>query len=143
MGRAGLLLALVACGAPPAPVEPTPPPEVVADAPPTPPPEIRADLPVGKSPMTIVASRRDDALVWTDETGAIWTMPSRGGTPQQLSDQHHPGFAFRVFEAGDAILATTRGDVLRVDLRAGRVTPLGIRLPEYPESSVADGEFMY
>ena len=45
--------------------------------------------------------------------------------------------------AGDRIRATSRGDVLDVDLASGRVSKLNIALPEYPEASVADAEYMY
>ena len=47
------------------------------------------------------------ALVWTDSTGAIWTMASDGSTPpKQLSDQHL-GFAFSLVVAGDQACAST------------------------------------
>jgi len=49
-------------------------------------------------------------------------MPATGGEPRQLSDQKHPDFAFHVFAAGDAVLATSRKDVLRVTLPDGPVT---------------------
>ncbi|MDB4959757.1 MAG: hypothetical protein JWO36_7326 [Myxococcales bacterium] len=102
----------------------------------------RMDLPVGESPMSIVVVGR--ALVWTDSTGALWTMAKDGsGTPKQLSDQHL-GFAFSLVVAGDHVFASTKKDLLEIDLAAPAVTHAGIRgLADQPEAVVADDRFVY
>lgn len=83
---------------------------------------------------------RGGALYWTDNTGAVWTMPATGGTPQRLSDGRD--FAFKVVAAGDALIASTRKDLLAVGDTV--VTKLGVRgLVEYPEEIVADEAFVY
>ena len=72
-------------------------------------------------------------------------MPSDGsGTPRQLSDQKRPSFAFQLFTAGEEVLATSRGDLLRVGVPDGPVTLAKIRgLLEYPIAAAADASFIY
>lgn len=92
--------------------------------------------------MSVLSTGR--ALVWTDQAGAIWTKPIEGGSPKQLSDQKHPDFAFSLLAAGDAIFATARHGLLRVDLEAGTVAPLEVTgLPDQPEDAVADRDHLY
>jgi hypothetical protein len=134
----GLML-VVGCGgaptAPPPKVERPPPLEQVT-------PEARLEVTVEMSPMSVVST--GTRLVWTDQAGAIWTMPATGGDKQQLSDQKRPDFAFSLLLAGDTVLATSRHGVLRVALPAGPVTKLDISgLPDQPEDSVADAGYMY
>ena len=131
---------IAACGPPVAKqvesptVDPTP---VAKPTPPKRPP--RVTFSVGPSPTSIAV--RGDALFWTDSAGSIWTMPTTGGTPRQLSDQRSPDFAFKVVAAGNAVIASTRKDLLTV---ADAVTKLNIRgLVEYPEEIVADEAFVY
>jgi hypothetical protein len=102
----------------------------------------RLDLAVSESPMKLVVTGH--ALVWTDMTGAIWTMPSDGsGTPKQLSDQHL-GFAFGLVAVSDGVFAATKKDLLKVDLASQTVTLAGIRgLADQPEEIVADDHFIY
>jgi hypothetical protein len=71
-------------------------------------------------------------------------MPVDGGEPRPLSDQKRPGFAFHLFTAGGQVLATARGDLLRVGLPDGPVTPARIRgLAEQPLEAVADASSIY
>jgi hypothetical protein len=120
---------------PPRPEEPRP--EIAQPVPPRRPAKVTFD--VAPSPMSIAV--RGDALFWTDSTGSIWSMPSTGGTPRQLSDQRAPDFAFKVVAAGTAIVASSRKDLLSV---GDSVTKLNIRgLVEYPEEIVADEAFVY
>jgi hypothetical protein len=121
-----VLIALAGC---PTPAPPPPPPTTIERPPPqlTPPPpklELRTDFAVGDSPMTIAVWR--DHLVWTDAAGAIWSMPTSGGTPKQLSDQQAPNFAFKLFLAGDELFATSRKDLLRIASPDGPVTMAGV-----------------
>jgi len=103
--------------------------------------ETRRDLTVEMAPMSVLSTGR--ALVWTDQAGAVWTMPV-GGEPKQLSDQKHPDFAFSLFAAGDQLFATGRHGVLKVDLEAGSVTTLPVTgLPDQPEDAVADRDYLY
>jgi hypothetical protein len=103
----------------------------------------RADLPTGEAPTSLVVA--DGTLLWTDMAGGIWSMPADGsGTPRQLSDQKRPGFAFQLFTAGREVLATSRGDLLRVGVPGGPVTLAKIRgLVEYPIAAAADASFIY
>lgn len=133
---------LAACG-PPAtkkvepPPRPEPPPVATREPPPKRP--ARETFDVSPSPTSITVRR--GTLYWTDAAGSIWTMPTTGGTPRQLSDQRAPDFAFKVVAAGDAILASSRKDLLRV---GADVAKLGVRgLVEYPEEIVADEAAVY
>jgi len=81
------------------------------------------------------------ALYWTDAAGSIFTMPSTGGTPKQLSDQQHPDFAFKIVATGNAVVASTRKDLLRVDAAVTKANVKG--LVEYPEEIVADAAAVY
>ena len=94
---------------------------------------------VSPSPQSIAVS--GGALYWTDGAGSIWTMPSTGGTPRQLSDQKTPDFAFKVVAAGNAIVASTRKDLLSVGEHVAKLNVKG--LVEYPEDIVADEQFAY
>ena len=137
-----VVVALVACGQPAKPIDrpqPKPEPEVVEQqaAPPKRPARMTFD--VSPSPMSIAAT--GGALYWTDGAGSIWTMPSTGGTPRQLSDQKSPDFAFKVVAAGSAIVASTRKDLLAVGDRVAKLNVKG--LTEYPEEIVADDAFVY
>lgn len=139
--RCVAVLALIAActqpaPAPPAPPRPPPPPVAVDAAPPRP---AREAFAVAPSPMSIVVA--GGALYWTDGAGSIWTMPATGGTPRQLSDQRTPDFAFKLVTAGDAVLASTRRDLLRVGATVEKLHVRG--LVEYPEDIVADDAFVY
>lgn len=148
--RAFVFALLAACGAPSTPT-PTPPPEPQGDREvrtalpvPEPPPVVaRQDFAVGESPMSLIVS--GGYLYWTDSTGAIWSMPSDGsGTPKQLSDQRTPNFAFRLFTAGDQVLATSRKDLLRVASPDGPVTLAGVKgLLDNPEEATGGSGFAY
>jgi hypothetical protein len=127
---------------------PAPPPEPPRRPPPgdaAPPRPARADLDTGAggSPPSVVLA--GGALVWTDTAGGIWSMPADGGgEPRQLSDQKTPSFAFHLFTAGREVLATSRGDLLRVGVPDGPVTLAKIRgLVEYPLEAAADASFIY
>ena len=138
---------LVACGSPqPAPSPPPPPPQVeqpVADEMPevaAPPARVDYDLPT--SPMSLVIA--GDAMVWTDSTGAIWTMPVAGGEPRQLSEQHSHGFAFHPVVVGTEVFVSGKRDFWRVALPAGPVTKMNARgLLEDPEEVVSDETSIY
>jgi hypothetical protein len=83
-------------------------------------------------------------LVWTDSSGAIWSMPTAGGEPRKLSDQRTPDFAFKVVAAGNGVVASSRKDLLLVDVRANTVAKANVKgLVEYPEEIVADEAFVY
>jgi hypothetical protein len=135
---------IAACGPTAKPeVRPLPPveqpPPVVTQQPVPPKRPARVVFDVGPSPTSLAV--HGDALYWTDAQGSIWTMPSTGGTPRQLSDQRAPDFAFKVVAAGTGVVASTRKDLLRV---GEAVTKLNIRgLVEYPEEIVADEAFAY
>ncbi|MBA3502007.1 MAG: DUF5050 domain-containing protein [Myxococcota bacterium] len=136
-------LLLAACGQPVAKkVERLPPADVpppVAEKPVPPKRPARVAFSVAPSPTSIAI--QGDQLYWTDALGSIWTMPSTGGTPRQLSDQRSPDFAFKVVSTGTGVVASTRKDLLRV---GETVTKLNIRgLVEYPEEIVADEAFVY
>jgi hypothetical protein len=128
------LVLLIACGQPQKAIEPKP---VVVVEPDAAPPQKRAreEFAVGEGPVSIAV--RGGALYWTDGMGAIWTMPSTGGTPKQLPI---PDFAFKIVNAGDALVASSRKDFLRV---GDTVEKMNLRLPELPEEVVADGEHVY
>ena len=143
--RSVVVVALIAaCGPsappkvePPRPVVDEPPPVATQPVPPKRP--ARIAFSVGPAPTSIAV--HGDALYWTDAQGSIWSMPSTGGTPRQLSDQRSPDFAFKVVATGNGIVASTRKDLLRV---GETVTKLNIRgLVEYPEEIVADEAFAY
>lgn len=104
--------------------------------------EIRHDITVEMSPMSVVST--GTAVVWTDQAGAIWTMPAGGREPKQLSDQKRPGFAFSLLLAGSSVLATGRRGMFAVDLTDSQVREVPITgLPDQPEDSAADAEHMY
>lgn len=143
------------CSAPASPPRTEPPrtePPPADEAPARP---ARADLPTGEAPTSLVAL--DGTLLFTDMAGGIWSMPADGsGAPRQLSDQKRPGFAFQLFTAGRQVLATSRGDLLRVGVPGvpgapgapgapgGPVTLAKIRgLLEYPIAAAADASFIY
>ena len=139
MSRFALVL-LIACGQPPKPVAPRPEPVQAAE------PTVQADasakqrpareaFAVGPSPVSIAV--RGGALYWTDGFGAIWTMPSTGGTPAKLAT---PDFAFKIMKAGDKLVASTRKDFLRV---GDTIEKMNLRLPELPEDVVADDAHIY
>lgn len=135
---------MFACaGTPPPPPSSPPPQEAPAPEPePEPPPlPARIEYPAGLSPMSVVVA--GDALVWTDSTGAIWTVPIAGGDPVQLSDQHGAGFMFHPVVAGGDVFVSTKRDFVRVTLPRGPVTKLGLALAEDPEEVVAEGDTIY
>jgi len=133
---------VAACGGTPSQPRPTEPDMPVVRSAEPEKREPRSDFVVGMSPTSLVST--GSALVWTDGMGGVWTMPVRGGEPKQLSDQKTPSFAFSLFRAGDAVLATSRGDLLHVGLPDGPVTKLGVvGLPDQAEESVADDVFIY
>lgn len=144
-----MLVLLIACGAPAKPVEPRPgvartepvrtgaetgtEPVRTGAAPAQRP--AQETFAVGPSPVSIAV--RGGALYWTDGAGSIWTMPSTGGTPSKLTT---PEFAFKIVNAGDALVASTRKDFLRV---GDTVQKMGLQLPELPEEVVADAAHVY
>lgn len=92
--------------------------------------------------MTLVVWR--DHLVWTDAAGAIWSMPTSGGTPKQLSDQKSPSFAFKLFVAGTELFATSRKDLLHVAGPEGPVTMAGVlSLADNPIDATGTGDHVY
>lgn len=104
--------------------------------------EERSEVTVEMSPTSVVST--GGRLVWSDQAGAIWTMPIAGGTPKQLSDQRRPDFAFSLLLAGERVFATARHGLLAVDLEAGTVVPLAVTgLPDQPEEAVADAQALY
>lgn len=109
----------------------------------TPPPvERRTDIPVGESPMSLAVWRGH--IVWTDAAGAIWSMPTDGGTPKQLSDQQSPSFAFKLFVAGDELFATSRKDLIRVASPEGPVTMAGVlALADNPIDATGTTDHVY
>jgi len=136
-------LLVAACGQPATrKVEPLPKPEPVVERPVAPKRQPREVFAVAPSPMSIAIA--GTALVWTDATGSIWTMPTTGGTPRQLSDQQKPDFAFKVVAAGGVIVASSRKDLLRVDVAGGTVTKANVTgLVEYPEEIVGDAAAIF
>jgi hypothetical protein len=138
-----IVLVVAACGSAP---KPSQPPDVAPDVL-TPPPPVkpivqpRQDFTVGESPMSMVVS--SSSILWTDSTGAIWSMPKDGGEPKQLSDQKSPNFAFRLFMAGDQVLATSRKDLLRIAGSDGPVTMAGLGLADNPEEATGSTRFAY
>ena len=144
---AGVVAVTAGCAgaaAPPPPPQPPPPePQVTVPATPAEPPPLpaRTDFAVGESPMSVVVA--GDTLVWTDGAGAIWTMPSAGGQPAQLTEQHSHGFMFHPVVAGGDAFVSTKRDFVRVTLPRGPVTKLGLALAEDPEEVVADAQSIY
>ena len=141
------LLFVVACGGAKAPpvVEPPPAPPPVPvrpEVPAKPAVVARQDFVVGESPMSLVAHR--GTLYFTDSAGSVWSMPATGGEPMQLSDQKAPGFAFRLFVAGDVVFATTKKDLLVLAGPDGAVKRAGIAgLVGNVEEAAGGGEFAY
>lgn len=135
------VLAAIGCSAP-APRPAPPPPPTPEDAPPPPRPA-REELDAAGAPTSLVLA--GGTLLWTDEAGGVWSRPADGGgAPRRLSDQRAPGFAFQLFTAGDEVLATSRGDLLRVGVPDGPVTLAKIGgLVEYPLAAAADASFIY
>lgn len=117
----------------------------MVEAAPPPPPRVepRRDFEVGESPMSLVV--HGGMIVWTDAAGGVYAMPADGsGAPRQLSDQKSPGFAFRLFVAGDQVLATSRKDLLRVTLPDGPVRRLDLTgLADNPEEATGSARFAY
>ncbi len=135
------LLAALGCTAPaPRPEPPRDEAPAEASDPVRPP---RAELPTGEAPTSMVVA--GEAVLWTDTAGGIWSMPADGsGAPRRLSDQKTPSFAFQLFTAGGEVLATSRGDLLRVGVPGGPVTLARIGgLLEYPLEAAADASFIY
>lgn len=92
--------------------------------------------------MTLVVWR--EHIVWTDAAGAIWSMPTSGGTPKQLSDQKSPNFAFKLFLAGNELFATSRKDLLRVESPDGPVKMAGVlSLPDNPIDATGTDDYVY
>jgi len=136
-----MLAGLVACGRSSAP-PPEPPRDPVAIAAPEPAVEARRDFPLEVTPTSLATA--GTTMLWTDITGAIWSMPATGGEPKQLSDQKTPDFAFSLLRAGDEVLAIGRHGILRVGVPAGPVAVLAITgLADQVEDSVADERFVY
>ena len=132
---------LAACGQPAAPVKPEPRPEPpIVETPKPPKRPAREAFAVAPSPTSIAVA--GNALVWTDAAGSIWTMPTTGGTPRQISDQKTPDFAFKVVATANGVVASTRKDLLRIDL-AGGATKQNLALAEYPEDIIADEAAVY
>lgn len=99
---------------------------------------INLDVPTAPTSIVVVG----DTLHWSDSLGSIWTMPSDGSKPAaQLSDAQRPNFAFHLVAAGDAVVATSRKDLLRVE--GGGVHAMNLRLKELPEESAADASAVY
>ncbi len=142
--RLAPVLVVVACGSTaPAPHEPEPRHEVIATPrEPTAPIVPRIDLDVPSAPTSLVVI--GEKLLWTDDLGAVWSMPSDGSVHAvQLSDATHPNFAFHLFRAGDQVFATSRGDLLRVSAE-GNVVALGVTgLADLPEESAGDAAGLY
>jgi hypothetical protein len=103
----------------------------------------REELDAREPPVSLVIS--GGTLLWTDIAGGIWSMPAdRSAAPRQLSNQRQPGFAFQLFLAGNNVLATSKGDLFRVGVPGGPVTPAKIRgLAETPLAVAADARFIY
>lgn len=144
--RAIWFVVVIACGSTPSTRQAPPEiPETQIAAPEVVKPTVvpRQDFPVGESPMSMIVSR--GYLYWTDSLGSIWSMPSGGtGTPKQLSDQKSPNFAFRLFTAGDQVLATSRKDLLRIASPDGPVTLAGLTgLVDNPEEATGGEGFAY
>ncbi|HEY5927028.1 MAG TPA: hypothetical protein VIV11_35315, partial [Kofleriaceae bacterium] len=106
--RTLVVLLVAACGAKAPPPPPDPVVQHEAAPPAAPEPPARIDYEVGESPMSVVVA--GDRLVWTDSTGAIWTMPVAGGQPKQLSDQHGTGFMFHPVVAGGEVYVSGKRD---------------------------------
>jgi hypothetical protein len=136
-------LAAIGCGAPAPRPEPPRDPEPAEAAPARPARPARTDLDTGQAPTSIAIVGA--TLLWTDVMGGIWAMPADGsGAPRQLSDQRAPDFAFQLFTAGGEVLATSRGDLLRVGVPGGPVTRARIGgLAESPLEVVADASHVY
>lgn len=118
------------------------PPPKVTEAQTPPKVQLRTDLDVGDSPMTLVVWRGH--LVWTDASGAIWSMPIAGGAPKQLSDQQNPNFAFKLFLAGDKLFATSRKDVIAVSSPEGPVAMAGVlSLADNPIDATGTNDHVY
>ena len=55
-----------------------------------------------------------------------------------------PGFAFRLFRAGDQVFATSRGDLLRITVPGGPVARLGVTgLADTVEEALGDADHLY
>lgn len=124
----------------PALAQPEPPPTPPEPAEPAPLPP-RTDFAVGESPTSLVVA--GSALVWTDSMGAIWTMPTAGGPPRQLTEQRAAGFMFHPVSVGTDVLVSTKRDFARVTLPGGPVRNLGLALAEDPVDIVADDHTIY
>lgn len=103
-----------------------------------PPRPAREVFAVAPSPMSLALV--GDTLAWTDATGSIWTLPTSGGTPRKLATADH---AFKVVAAGDVFVASTRKDLLRVDVAAGTANKQDLRLAELPEDIIGDRAAVY
>lgn len=147
-------LALLACGGPQPQPAPEPaavvPPEQAETAPAGPPPlPARTDFAVAESPSAAVVV--GDALVWTDSTGALWTMSIAAASavsgkppvPTQLTDPQRDGFMFQPVVVAGQVFASTKRDFAAVALPRGPVTKLGLALAEVPEEVVADERAIY
>jgi hypothetical protein len=96
------------------------------------------------APMSLAIA--GDTLLWTDPRGSLWSMPSRGGTPVELSNQHMPGRPMYMNLAAHdgAIIASRAGDLVRVGLPAGPLQPLGLDLgTDSLLELVSDGTAIY
>lgn len=96
------------------------------------------------SPMSLAIA--GDTLMWTDPAGSLWSMPSHGGKPIELSNQHLPDRPMYMnlgTVAGD-VIAARRGDLARVSPPDGPLEPLGLELGEDSLLELAsDGKAIY
>jgi hypothetical protein len=89
-----------------------------------------------------------DRLVWTDSAGSIWTMPSRGGAPRELANQHE-GSDFPMYSAlalhRDTVYAAREGVIATVALPDGPVVPVTWDLGSAadPYELASDGTALY
>jgi hypothetical protein len=140
MTRLLLAAVLAACGSTPPPKvlprDPGPPPPLAMRA-----PQARHDVVVTNTPMQLAIA--GGHVLWTDSTGAIWTMRIGGqDQPQQLSDQKL-AFAFSFATAGNGVYASSNKDLLRVGVPQGPVELMHVKLPDMAEELVGDEHALY
>ena len=96
------------------------------------------------APMSMTIA--GDTLMWTDPKGSLWSMPTQGGKPTELSHQHlagRPMYMNLATHAG-AVIASRQGDLARVDSAQGPVVPLGLELgTDSLLEIVSDGTALY
>jgi hypothetical protein len=158
-----VVVALVACNEPlvtgrdkPAPTQAAPRepagPQPEAVAPTAPQPAVAAPAPKPKPTTQVFEARfpmklalAGNTLAWTDSAGSLWTMPATGGRALELSNQQMEGRPMfgNMVVVGDQIVTVNGGDIVRVELPEGPLSPITSLGDDWIADFVTDGSAVY